>query len=184
VTGITARNSGDRYQMAVVRGPCFLLVNNFAGDSALLPAMTVLAQHVVQTIPQAAPVTLFDSLPQEDLFPGSARLVRGPYGLQPVFTFGQGDVLQLGGKIFAVLGEYSSADNHTYTQLVIPYPTATAAAQAYAYVLTHLDPYLTVLEQTEAAFTFQDYQEQFGIIQVEGRRMIIKIELTHLPVLH
>ena len=40
--------------------------------------------------------------PPQGMVAGSERLVRGPFGLQSIFTLGDGDVLQLGGRIVGV----------------------------------------------------------------------------------
>lgn len=181
LAGITARNSGDPYQFTIVRDNCMLLVNNFDGDSTLLPVMTVLAQHTVASLPEATPVTLFDYLPQDSLVAGSERLIRGPYGLQPIFTLGQGDILQLGGKIFAVIGEYASGDHQTYTQIIVPYPAKKIAAAAYANLLANLDPYLKIIDQSDRTFVFQDFQQKFGTASLKDSTITINVRLAQRP---
>jgi hypothetical protein len=181
VSGIGGRNSGDRYQINICRNNCYLLVNNFEGDSAFLPVMTVLAQQALKSIPDGEPVTLFDYLPTEDLIAGTERLIRGPYGLQPIFTLGEGDVLQLGGKIFAAVGDYRLTDSSRYTQIVVPYPGRPAASTALAYLEKHFDPYHTVLDRRDHGFSFQDFAGTFGSVAVRDSVLSILINLPQRP---
>ena len=99
--GIAARHSGDRFQIAMLKGNYFVFINNFSGREDLLPVMTALANRVAAAIPPGAPVRELDILPAAGQVPGTALLLRGPYSLQSVYTLGAGDVLLLGGRIFA-----------------------------------------------------------------------------------
>jgi hypothetical protein len=175
VSGIAARNSGSPYQLTALRGNSFIQINNFEGAREFLPVMAALAARSLSRIPEGKPVRLFDSLPKENLVPGSEMLVRGQFGLQPIFTFGNGDVLQLRGKVFAVVGDYyevggegrteekkvgphdlqapavtdtiSSAAG-TYTRIVVLYPDRGSARRAYSNLVKNLDPYLQVLRNS------------------------------------
>lgn len=185
VAGIQARNTGTAQQVTVLKGSVFLLVNNFGGGDESLPAMAALVNRALQRVPQGRPVRLFESLPRENLVPGSEALVRGPFGLQPIFTFGNGDVLQLGGKVFAVVGDYrepgAAPDAAPYTRVVVLYPSRSAARRAYAHLVANLDPYLKVLRNSGPGFVFQDYQSRFGSVELKGRLMDIKTNLSEEP---
>lgn len=181
ISGIDTRNSGDRYQFNICKNNCYLLVNNFSGDSALLPVMTVLAQRTLMSVSDGEPVTLFTYLPDDGLIAGSERLIRGPYGLQPIFTLGEGDVLQLGGKIFAVVGDYRLADTSTYTCLVVSHPDSMRAAAALAYLIQHFDPYHTILDRRDNGFSFRDFAGKFGSVAVQDSVLSIHINLPRQP---
>ncbi|MDH4157788.1 MAG: hypothetical protein OEW00_10990 [candidate division Zixibacteria bacterium] len=181
VEGIIARSSGDHYQYAIVKGNCFIQVNSFSGDEALRPVMTALARQVLKLIPDEKPADLFRHLPPDNLVPHSERLIRGPYALQPVFTFGQDDVLQLGGIVFGVLGKYTDADDSVYTQIVIPYPDSGKAKSAYRNLVNNLDPYLKVLEKTASSFIFKDYRDRFGSAEISGAVLTLRINLRQKP---
>lgn len=181
VEGIAARSSGDRYQYTIVKGNCFIQVNSFSGDEALQPVMTALAKQMLQLIADDRPADLFTHLPPDSLVPHSERLIRGPYALQPVFTFGEGDVLQLGGRVFGVLGKYADADDSVYTQIVIPYPDSGRAASAYQNLVKNLDPYLKVLGKTESSFIFRDYRDRFGSAEISGTVLTLRVNLRQKP---
>jgi hypothetical protein len=108
------------------------------------------------------------------------RLLRGPYGLQSIFTLGDGDVLQLGRKIAAVCGSYRGA-NGTYALILADYPTEAAAAEAFNYLRKNLDRRLTVRENAERRLVFKDYDDKFGLASVTGKRISITLHLSSPP---
>lgn len=179
---ITARNSGNKYQFTIVKGSYFILVNSFAGDEKLIPVMTALSQQTLKFIPKERPVTIFDNLPKENLIPGSELLLRGPYGLQPIYTFGEGDILQLKGQTFGVIGDYKDATLGRYKLIVIHYKNPGDARSAFTNMLTNLDPYLTLLDRSENRFSFKDFQDKFGLVELKGEVIQIKIKLDQRPV--
>ena len=191
VDGIRARNTGSPYQVTVLKGSVFLQVNNFEGGDESLPAMAALVNLALERVSRGKPVTLFENLPGHNLVPGSETLVRGQFGLQPIFTLGSGDVLLLGGKVFAVVGDYyegaAGPDAATYTRLVVLYPGKSAARRAYSHLVANLDQYLEVLRTSpgspagsagETGFVFRDYQGKFGSVRLDGRKMDIKVNLS------
>ncbi|MFH1941751.1 MAG: DUF6599 family protein [bacterium] len=178
IEGIGARNTGNRFQLTLVRGKCFIQINSFDGDSSRIPVMMALAQSTVASIKEGEPDHLLDVLPEKDFVKGSEMLVRGPVGLQQVFTFGEGDILQLKGRVFAILGEYEQKNGNVYTRIIVPYPDDGWALSAYEYLVAHLDSYLTVIEKRENGFTFRDYQNKVGIVEMKESRLDIQIHLS------
>jgi len=181
IRGIKARNTGDRYQFCIVKGDCFIQVNNFSGDETLLHVMVKLAQRTLATIPKGHPVKLLNRLPKKDLVAGSGLIIRGPYALQPIFTFGRGDVLQLGGRVFGVTGDYVGASGDIYTRIFIFYPESKAALAAFENLVNNLDPYLEIIRRWERGFSFKDYRDKFGIVELKGDVMRIEINLPEKP---
>jgi hypothetical protein len=143
--GIAARHSGDRFQIALLKDNYFIFINNFNGRKDLLPVMTALAAQLDRSIPAGAPVRELDILPAADQVPGTAVLIRGPYSLQAVYTLGEGDILLLGGKIFAAAAAYREPAGAGYTMIVAPYPDAALARGAFANLRGHLDRYIQVV---------------------------------------
>jgi hypothetical protein len=179
---IPARNSSEAAQATILRGRHFLLVNNFSGGAELQPAMIALAKAVLAKIPDVpASGRLFELLPSKDRLSGSERLIRGPVVLQPYFTFGEGDILQLEGKIFGAVANYREAPEAVFTRFVIPYPDEIRAVAVYKNLLANLDPYLKVLETREGAFVFEDYREKFGIVELKGSTLDIRVNLSLRP---
>lgn len=179
--GIVERHSGDRFQIALLKSNFFIFINNFSGREDLLPVMTVLAKQVAASIPPGAPVHEFDILPAENQVPGTALLLRGPYSLQSIYTFGAGDVLLLGGRIFAAAAMYREAAGQSYTMIVAPYADAAQASAAFANLRRSLDTYLQVLGAGADFFIFKDFQNYFGRAEVRGKRINIQVKLARQP---
>ncbi|MCX6567443.1 MAG: hypothetical protein NT147_00120, partial [Candidatus Aminicenantes bacterium] len=108
----------------------------------------------------------------------SERLIRGPYGLQPYFTFGEGDILSLGGRIFGALAEYRMPGGAAFTRLVVPYPDPDAAAVALAHLKANLDPYLKVTGDRPDGFDFVDFQAKKGDVTRSGAVLDIRFNGT------
>jgi len=178
---IPARNSSEDAQVVAIKGPYYLKINSFVPGATLRPAMISLAKAALDRLPEApagAPLAL---LPANSLVPGSGRLIRGPVGLQPFYTFGEGDILGLGGKTFAALGQYKTADGKTYNRLVIMYASADAAAAVIENLRVNHDPYMTIpVGNSPDSFTFSDFQKKYGQVMRRGARLEIVFNATAL----
>jgi len=181
LAGIAERNSGDRFQVALLKDDYFIFINNFSGREELLPIMTALAQRISATISVGKPVGELDILPAENQVPGSALLLRGPYSLQAVYTLGDGDILQLEGKRFAASAAYRDASGSSCMLIVAPYEDAAVAAKAFAHLRRGLDPYLRVQAAGDGYFVFQDFQNLFGAAEMNGRQIRITVKLAQWP---
>lgn len=181
VEGIPVRNTGNKYQFTMVKGNCFVQINSFVGEEKMIPVMTSLAQQALKFIAETKPVKLFDDLAREGLVPGSELIVRGPYALQPIYTFGEGDILQLQGKIFGVTADYKDANQKMYSKLVIKYPGKSEARSAYQNLLKNLDSYLTVILESSTGFVFKDYQKKYGEVKLSDRTLEINFKLSQNP---
>jgi hypothetical protein len=142
--------------------------------------MVKFATAVAATMPAATPVTEANLLPKPGLVASSVRLLRGAYGLQAVYTLGDGDILQLGGRITAVSGDYKDASG-SYTLIVADYPDVASARKALAYLQANLDKYSKITAKQDAGFVFQDYQKKFGAVRLVGKRLEIKVHLVKAP---
>lgn len=178
---IKARNSGNKYQFTIVTGSYFILINSFAGDEKLIPVMTSLARQTLKFVPNEKPVTIFDHLPKTNLISGSELIVRGPYGLQPIYTFGEGDILQLKGQVFGVIGDYKDDNWGNYTTLFFNYNSKADTKSAANNLITNLDPYLQILDKSKNGFIFKDYQDKFGVVSLKDKSIEIKIKLKQRP---
>jgi Family of unknown function (DUF6599) len=181
IGGIPDRNSGDKTQFTILKGRSFIHINNMDGGDSLLPSMVGLAQGLLKAIPQEKTSVILDQLPQEGRVKNSERLIRGPYALESIFTFGRGDVFKLGGKIFALAADYQDKSLAISTRLVINYPDETSASAAFQNLLDNLDPYLRVLEKGERGLVFLDYRKKFGMVERTGSRLDARISLSAKP---
>jgi hypothetical protein len=178
---IAARNSGEEAQVTILKGRYFIQVDNLGDVPASKAEIAALANAFLADVAEEAALTPLDLLPAEGKVPGSERLIRGPYGLQPYFTFGEGDILQLGGKTFGVVANYRERPDAVFLRFIIPYAEETQAGSVYANLLANLDPYLNVLETRERAFVFEDHLGKFGIVERKGSNLDIRVSLDLKP---
>jgi hypothetical protein len=179
--GIAARHSGDRFQIALLKDNYFIFINNFNGREDLLPVMTALAAQLDRSIPAGVPVRELDVLPAQNQVPGTALLLRGPYSLQAVYTLGDGDILQLGGKIFAAAAVYREVSGPSYTMIVAPYADAALARGAFDNLRGHLDRYIQVVGAGADFFNFKDFQNDFGRAELRANRLVILVKMAQRP---
>jgi len=179
---IGARNSSTRFQATILRGNCFILVNSFSGDETLRPDMAALAGCLLDRIPDARLGSdPFGWLPLDGRLPGSGRLVCGEYSLQSIYTFGQGDMLQLGGELFGAAAEYRADNGTVVTRIVVKYPDRARAEAAMAGLQSGLDPALTPLVKTDTLLLFQDWKDRFGLVKLIETRLDIRVNLAGRP---
>ncbi len=113
---------------------------------------------------------------------GSERLIRGEYSLQTLFTFGPGDVLQLGGELFGVAADYRTEEGkYPVTRIRVDYPTVKEAAAAYAHLAELLDPTLDLLRREGNRLVFRDYAGRFGLVQLTGGQIKISVNIAERP---
>jgi len=178
---IAARNSGEEAQVTILKGRYFIQVDNLGDVPASKAEIAALANAFLAGVAEEAALTPLDLLPAEGKVPGSERLIRGPYGLQPYFTFGEGDILSLGGRTFGVVANYRERPDAVFLRFIIPYAEETQAGSVYANLLANLDPYLNVLETRERAFVFEDHLGKFGIVERKGSNLDIRVSLDLKP---
>jgi hypothetical protein len=178
---VKARHTAGRNQILLLRNRYYVQLNNTAGGAANAPNLGKAARAIVVKMPADARIPALALLPQTGLVPASARLFRGEVGLQAVFTLGDGDILQFGGKVTGVSGDYKDAAGSASTLVVAEYLTPAAAAAAFTYLKAHLGSYLKATSSSDARLVFQDYEKKFGIATVNGRRLEIRLHLTKPP---
>jgi hypothetical protein len=174
---ITARNSGEEAQISIVKGRYFVQIDNLGEAPASRAEAAALANAFLAGVTEESVPTPLDALPAEGRIAGSERLIRGPYGLQPYFTFGEGDILQLQGKVFGALADYRMPDGAAFYRLVVPYPDAEAATAALAHLKANLDPYLKVTADRPDGFDFVDYRSMKGSVARSGAVLDIRFNV-------
>jgi hypothetical protein len=183
VKGLDARNSGEPAQLTILRGRCFIHINNFSDREELLPIMIELARPALAGIPDEKAPDLLERLPGQGLQPGSAFLFRGPVGLQAFYTFGEGDILDQRGLLFGVTGSYEDPKSGHFILILIDYPDAVRALASYQNLAGRLDPYLKVLKNGRSGLVFEDFQKKYGAIVLRGARLELRIGLASEPAL-
>jgi hypothetical protein len=177
---LKARHTAGRQQLLLQRGRYYVVLSNASGGAANTPNLVKAAQAMVVRMPGDTEVPVLGVLRQAGLVAGSARIIRGPVGLQALFTLGDGDILRLGGTITAVAGDYEDASG-ARTIIIADYPTVDAANAALAHLKANLDTYLKPTAATGSTLVFQDYEKKFGVVTVAGRRLQVRLHLTKPP---
>lgn len=177
---IEARNTGNRFQLLAVKSGYYIQVNNYAGDEKLQPVMVDLVQAILAEIPENKIENPWQYLPDENRIPGTELLIRGPYALQPVYTFGKGDVFQLNGELFGMLADYE-VNGAQKTVIVVPYPGSEKARAVFDHLINNLDPYLKVLEKKDNTLLFKDFQNKFGLLKLNDAVITAEIHLPEKP---
>ncbi len=180
--GFPERNTAGRYQLEFVKGSHYVLVTSESGKAELQPALLEFGRFVAAALPSSSGEVLPDLLPREGRVEGTLRLIRGPYSLQTVAgSLGDGDLLQLGGKITAVACDYRRSDGAVSSRLAAEYPAEAAARSALGHLLLGLDPRIKVLGAGEERLVFEDPAGKFGSASVAGRRLEVEFDLPARP---
>ncbi len=174
------RHTASRQQILLQRHRYYLVLYNTAGGAANAPMLVKAAQAISPKLPADVQVAALTLLPPAGLVPGSARMIRGPVGLQALYTLGDGDILQLGGKITGAAGDYKDAAGAT-TLIVVDYPNPAAASAAFRHLKANLDTYLKPTSATDSMLVFQDYEKKFGVATVNGKRLEVRLHLAKPP---
>jgi len=181
VKEILARNTANPYQIVLTSGSYFIQVNNFSGNQQYLSLMIRISQILVDQIYKSETEDLFNYLPKKNIIEGSQAIFRGPLGLRSIYTFGNDDILLLGGKIFGVSAEYTSESSKTISHIVIPYPDREMADQAFNNLILNLDPLLEIVDKFDKGFVFKDNNQEYGLVILDTSLVKIKIHLSSKP---
>lgn len=176
-----ARHTLNRHQLMFVRERYYVTINNLSGADRMAPELLRFGGLVAAKLPADRLPAELEALPAQGLIPGSERVVRGPYGFQSLYTLGDGDILQLGGKIVGVAGTYKTAAGPATTLVLVSYPDAAAAKKAFANVQQNLDKYLKPVATTAIRLVFKDYEGKFGVMSLATRRIELKLHLPTAP---
>jgi hypothetical protein len=175
------RHTLGRYQLVFQRHRYYGIIQNLKGKPELTGEMLRFGKAVTSTLPADVRPAELDLLPRESRVEDSTRVVRGYFGLNALFTLGDGDLLQLSGKVTAVSARYQDRGAGEFTRLIAPYPSRQDAARAFAHLAGHLDPHLEVIDSDQSRIVFQDYSRRFGIVTLNDRRVDLKIGLRSNP---
>ncbi len=179
--GLVVRNTGSAYQITAVAGTIFLQVNNFSGEAANLPQMTKIANEVLASHADDQPLPVWQHLPHTNRVSGTEFMFRGQYALDPIFTFGEGNILQINSPAIGAGARYDNGDGVIYRQLTVVYDNPESAEVALAYLKGHLDSYISVVKSSAAGLVFKDYADKYGIVKTVNNRLDIAINLVKAP---
>lgn len=175
-----ARHTINRHQLMFVRDRYYVTVNNLSGADQMQASLVKFGTEVAAKLPPDRVPAELAALPRPGLVPGSERLLRGPFGLQALYTLGDGDILLLGGKLVAVAGDYKDGTGNS-TLVLVTYPEAASAKKAFANLQRNLDKYLKPVSSTATALVFKDYENKFGVVALNGSRITVRLHLPTAP---
>jgi hypothetical protein len=173
------RHTLNRHQLMFVRNRFYVTINNLSGADGMGPALLKFGAAVAAALPVDRPPSDF-GLPADGRLAGTLRYLRGPFSLQALYTLGDGDILQMGGKVVGAAANYKEAAGQ-YTLIYVPYSTPAAARAAFTNVLQNLDKYLKPSSSTPSRLVFKDYENKFGVVTLAGQRIEIRLHLTKEP---
>lgn len=178
--GLGLRHTAGRHELLAVRGRFYVVVEDLSGSAERASDLVAFARALAPRLPAAEPVAALEALPKGGRVPGSERLVRGPLALESFIQLGEGDVLQLGGRVTAAAAAYQGPAGR-FTLVVVPYPDAAAARRAFAHVLAHLDPEIRPLARSDERLVFRDYSGTFGEVALSGAGIELRLGLAARP---
>jgi len=176
--GLSERHTMNRYQWMLCKGQYFVILNNLEGEEALAAIMLDFAQSVVGRIPVHPLPDPFDSLPKDNRILHTQRILRGPLALQSLYTFGEGDILQIKKAARAVSSDYWSKEGKRFQQILICYKTIEDAGLVFQGIQKGLDPYLSIIDKRPTRLTFQDFAKEYGEITLSENMLQIHVHLA------
>ena len=179
VKAVKTRNTGDKFQVTCLKGSSLITINNTSGNVSFLTDMIKLANNTLDKIKAAKSTDLFKLLPLKNLIKGSMLIIRGMYSLQSIYTFGEGDILLLKGKIFGVAADYKDSLSN-FTLLCVKYPSVVLASNAFNNIITHLDNTKKIIDKNKNFLTFRDHSGKYGSIKLTGDVIEMKINLDKI----
>jgi hypothetical protein len=172
------RNTVNPYQLQLVRGSSYLTVNRMRGEPTVAD-MVGFARQVASALDGDA-TDPFAALPAAGRVAGSERVIRGPFTLQEVLTLGEGNVLQLGTSVTALVADYDEGGERI-TRLVAAYPDASGADAAFANLRGHLDPHLAVVREEPERLLLRDHASRFLVVVRQGVALTVEAGRTSAP---
>jgi hypothetical protein len=177
--GLDDRHSLNDYQLQLVRGSAYVSINRTEGHPTA-EDLVALAREMAARLEPGDGGAPLEQLPVEGRVPGSERIIRGPFTLQEVVTLGEGDVLQLAGKVIAVAADFSGPQGPS-TRLLATYPDEAAASAALDNLRQHLDPYLEAVRQDADRLVYKDHAGRFGVVERRANRLELESNLALSP---
>jgi hypothetical protein len=178
--GLDLRHTAGRHELLAVQGRLYVVVENLSGRAERAADLVAFARALAPRLPEAEPVPVLDLLPTNGRVPGSERLIRGPLALESFIQLGEGDILQLGGRVTAAAAGYQGPAGR-FTLVVVPYADSATARRAFAHVQTHLDREIRPLSRTASRLVFRDYSGTYGEVLLDGARIELRLGLAERP---
>jgi hypothetical protein len=170
-----------RYELQARRGTYYVKLQNVRGRAERIPDLLAFARAIAAEIPRQAFDDPTARLPEDGRIAGSTRIIRGPLGLESIYSLGAGDILSLEPDRVAVAAFYRSLEDDRHAQLIVDYGAPDSARAALEHLSGHLDPYLEPLERTADRLIFRGYGGDFGVVTRRGSSLELLLGLDERP---
>jgi hypothetical protein len=178
---IDARHTVSDLQVHLVKGTVYATVSNLSGADGAAAALVPFAAEMAASIEPAPAAGVLAVLPEDDLIPGSERIVRGPFTLGALYTLGDGDVLRLGETGATAVAAQYGAEDAPVTRIVARYDDSATARSAFEHVVANLDSYLEPVQEGDQRLVFKDYADQYGVVTLDGSTHDVQVHLPEPP---
>jgi hypothetical protein len=156
------RHTISRYQLIGIQDRYYFQLDNLEGKDHGRSAMLGLARELSSHLPDSKPWQIPDWFGQEGLVPGTLRIIRGTFSLEPIYTLGEGNLLQLNSRSISVAGRFQDSQGQITTRIVAAYSDDSEVSAAFRYLRSHLDSSISILQQGETEFHFKDFEGKQG----------------------
>ena len=141
--------------------------------------MASFAKEVAKDVPDVKNAYLFEYIDRENIIKNSEFIVRGPYALQKIYYFGDDDIFELNGKIFAFGADYQQ-DSLRITKIVIPYRDNETAEKIFKRLTGRLDSLAEIILSDKDRLIFKDYKGEYSSIRLNNNKLFIKLHLLEV----
>jgi hypothetical protein len=173
-SSISCRHTVNLYQMLGVQDRYYFQINNMEAGARGQSAMFALGRELTNQLPKTKDWEVPSEVDSAMIEKDSLRLIRGPFALEPIYTLGEGDVLQLKRKNTALAGRYRDQQGSLIIWIAASYADEAEASTSFKYLRSHLDGAISVQMENASEFYFKDFESKFG--RCELKKNQIKIE--------
>lgn len=170
---ISSRHTINVYQMLGVQDRYYFQINNLEASERGQSAMLALGRELATQLPRTKDWVVPPGIDSSKLEKDSLRLIRGPFALEPIYTLGEGDVLQLKGKNTALAGHYRDQGS-PIIWIVASYADETEASTSFKYLRNHLDSSMAIQMEKASEFYFKDFENKFGRCELKKNQIEIE----------
>jgi hypothetical protein len=178
------RHTLSQFQLLGVQDRYYFQANNLEGKENGRKVMLALARELSSRLPEGKSWEIPAWFEQGGLLKDSLRIIRGPFALEPLYTLGEGDLLQLKHQNIALAGRFQDSQEKTSLKIIASYPDEKETSAAFHYFRAHLDPSISVIREDENEFIFKDYEGKFGKCARKKTQIEIRTGLLQHPSLH
>jgi hypothetical protein len=170
---ISSRHTTNLYQMLGVQDRYYFQINNLEASQRGQSAMLALGRELTNQLPKTKDWVAPPGIDSARLEKDSLRIIRGPFALEPIYTLGEGDVLQLKRKNTALAGRYRDQGT-LIIWIVATYTEEAEASTSFKYLRAHLDSSMAIQMENNSGFWFRDFENKLGRCELKKNQIEIE----------